>query len=525
MERRLTRWTCGVVVTSLMAGCASSRVKQDHKPPVPFRNLYRAWEEGQAARAESVPDSQKLTFSVQGMEAGAFARYLTSLADLGVVLDQEKQFQTVTLSVRDASYAEVLELFARQVGGEVSRVGSTWFIGDLRPQDLGVFVRRSVRLSPEDLSQVLGIVGSGVTRGRFVADDGLIVVADQVQVLRRVAELVEAVDQAETVAWCVQLYVLSLSDDSVKDLGIDGIPAVNVAAVVAGASGGLTSPASGVSAVAELDAVLRAVSQGSRSKLLADPLLVVRDGQLARMERGRRLPVRLSTVDVQQGSTTTTGRIQTFNAGMTLEATVRESSRRTARLKLSLMMSDLDGFSEGLPILQTDQIETEADVVSGGVYLLGALDRSQERESWSRWLQFGQKSERSSGVLQVWARVFRIGSQDGGGGGKGPAGADGHSAGDVDALGQSGETQPAKGEHDDKEETRDGEASPSARSGLPPGVDARGEDVPGLRGDLRSSAAMGPILLEEMPGAVPVGGQGEAYSGGSGGKFGPEMMP
>lgn len=426
--------------------------------------------------------------------------------------------------MRAATTEEVLDLFARQVGGYVSRVGSTWFVGELRAEDLGVFVRRAKRLTREELTEVLAVVGSPVMRGQFVGQDGLIIIADQVHVLRRVAELIDAVEQSETVAWCVQLYVLSLSEDSVRDLGLDGVPAVNVAAIVAGASSGLTGPASGIKAVAELDGILRAVSQGGRSELLADPLLLVRDGEQARLERGRKVPVRLSTVEIQQGSTTTTGRLQTFNAGMTLEATVRESSRRTARLKLNLTLSDLDGFADGLPIMKTEELGTEAEVVSGGVYLLGALERTQDRESWARWLQWGSRSEKNGATLQVWARVFRIGSDAGGVGGKGPA-PPASVATDIDGPGLAGETQTPKGGQGAKEESGVGEASPPARSGLSPGVDARGEDVPGLRGDLRSSAAVGPILLEEMPGALPVGGQGEAYSGGSGGKFGPEMMP
>ncbi len=299
-------------------------------------------------------------------------------------------------------------------------------------------------------AQWLGFVG-----------DGVYVVSDRVEVLRRVSEAISRLETMGSSCWALQLYVVSLSDEDERDLGIDVTPKVNLAAVVAGASGGLSAPASGASALTSLDVTLRAVSRNERGSLLADPLLLLLDGTESRLSRGRQVPVRVTSVSQQTGSTVTNSQIQTVFSGLEMVATIKEVDDVLGRLKLSLRMGDMEGSNDGIPVVREETVDTQMDVVAGGVYLFASLRREQHLGSRAKWLQFGNRSLRQKSTLQVWGRVMRIGSPE-------------------------------------RTEERDGD-------GVPPGVSPRSDDG---------------SKVEESGDASPVKAESPAV-----GKFGESMMP
>lgn len=269
-------------------------------------------------------------------------------------------------------------------------------------------VGRIRRVSSADAQQLIAAVASGTQRGTFIGADGVFVVSDRVEVLRRIGEALEQLEAMGSSCWAVQLYVVSLTDDMERDLGLDVAPKVNLAAVMAGASGGLSAPAGGASAVTSLDVTLRAVAKNERGSLLADPLLLLVDGVEGKLTRGREVPVKTATVTQSTGTTVSQQGIQTIFSGMEWTATIKEVDDTLGRLKLRLTMGDLDGVNDGLPIVRNEVVETQVDVVAGGVYLLASLKRQQDLESKGTWLSMGRSRRRADSTLQVWARVMRV---------------------------------------------------------------------------------------------------------------------
>ena len=90
-------------------------------------------------------------------------------------------------------------MLGRRLNCRATRIGNVWFLGAIAPEDRGVLVRSVRRLKAEELTKVCTLFASEV--GRQVAfEDGLVVVADRVEVLQR---LVQALDQLEaTPAGC-----------------------------------------------------------------------------------------------------------------------------------------------------------------------------------------------------------------------------------------------------------------------------------------------------------------------------------
>ncbi|MDX1967840.1 MAG: hypothetical protein SFV23_11760, partial [Planctomycetaceae bacterium] len=284
----------------------------------------------------------------------------------------------------------------------------------LRPADYAVGVFRSRRLTAEETRSTLGAVTGGVVA--HVGEDGLVIISDRSEVLRRVAEMIALVDAQETVTWAVQLYVVSLSSGELRDLGLDVVPSVNVAAALAGSSGGFATALEGTSAAARLDLTLRAIGNGDVGSLVADPLLLLTDGREASLSRGERFLFRTVSTRTQDGSTLTQQEVQTLQTGVIVRVSVREIGMSRARLRLNVDLADLQGFRDDLPQVSNQVIDTEADVASGGVYLVGALERNSSSRSYGQWLHIGERRERTRGVLQVWAKVYRIsgkGAKDG----------------------------------------------------------------------------------------------------------------
>ena len=109
------------------------------------------------------------------MEVVTFARMVAREAGISVVVEDDLDSKKISLEVSDTPAAEVLELVARRLGVELSRVGGAYFLGELRPEDRAVYVRRVRRLSSEELQAAVEVLISD--NGRVTAyPDGLVVV-------------------------------------------------------------------------------------------------------------------------------------------------------------------------------------------------------------------------------------------------------------------------------------------------------------------------------------------------------------
>jgi type II secretory pathway component GspD/PulD (secretin) len=307
----------------------------------------------------------------------------------------------------DQTIAETLNVVARRLGVEVTCQGKLYYIGSLRRQDRAVLVRRVRRLSAAELRSCVSVVSSD--QGSIAAfEDGLLVIGDRVEVLSRIDELLTQVENADCATWVVQLYLVSLEDAALRELGLDARPSLEVAATFAAASAGGPGADGLLALNGGLNAVLEAAASDGSAHMVAEPLFFLGDGGESVHKLGQNVPVPERSVS-SEGTVTTVG-YDNVQTGLICSVGLREVSADSARIKLDLSLSEIVGFVEEVPRTSEAGYKTEAHIESGGVYLLGSLVRQTQSARQlggfrSSWIQ-----ESTDSVLQIWARAYRVGS-------------------------------------------------------------------------------------------------------------------
>lgn len=351
-----------------------------------------------------------MTLSADGMPLAAFLRYLSDQGGVSVVAEEGFDTAPVTIDARDQPVSAVLGAVARRLGVQLTRSGSLYFLGALRPEDRGVLVRKVTRLGGPELAQAVTVLLSEF--GRATAyPDGLVVVGDRVEVLQRVTELLDSIESAPSESWAVQLHVVSITRSEASDLGLDVVPELEIAARFAAASGTLLTPGSptgtGATLAGGLTAILRAERERRGVRMVADPLFVLVDGEEGTFRNGERVPVPRRTVSPE--GTVTTLEFQYEQTGLDLRVTLRDLGAGRAMATVDVELSDIVGFIENAPRVRNQQFHTQAVLATGGVYLLGALRRDDENHGTLGVLGTRKTKADSEQVVQVWARAYRIG--------------------------------------------------------------------------------------------------------------------
>jgi type II secretory pathway component GspD/PulD (secretin) len=251
----------------------------------------------------------------------------------------------------------------------------------------------------------------GETGRLYVGVDGLIVVGDRANVLARVDEMCDGIVDAPAVTWCVQLYLVSINEQNLADLGLDAKPALEVAYTFSAASAGLGRVGSPLGGRAELEgglaAVLRAARESKGVHLLAEPLFVLVDGGSATFKNGETIPIVRRTENPQSGNVTTTG-FDVFDTGLSVTCSVREMGQSAARCQVKVENSQIVDIVDGVPRTTREGLDSDVVMVSGGVYLVGSLHRQRREERQSGWLSLGRYTKESTDLVQVWARAYRV---------------------------------------------------------------------------------------------------------------------
>jgi type II secretory pathway component GspD/PulD (secretin) len=354
--------------------------------------------------ASSAP---RVTMVAQDMSVGDFMRYVANATGLSVVAEQSLDDKHVTVNVRDVPIDDVLQAVARRLGVQLTKAGSVYYLGVLRAEDRGVLVRRVPRLSSDDLKGAVTTLLSEF--GRVSAyPDGLVVVGDRVEVIQRVSEMLDRVEIAGSETWVVQLYVIEKNRSDNSDIGVDIVPAAELAATLATASGRVVQPLTG-KATASLEATLRAALSKNRARIVTSPMFLLADGGQTRFTSGKQILVPRRNVS-DQGTVTTVG-YDTLQAGTSILLHVRELDHVKAAVSLTLTFSTLEGYAaDGVaPIINPTGLDCTVNVVAGGVYLAGVFDQVGTTASVSGPLTLGIKTSQETHRFEVWMRVYRVG--------------------------------------------------------------------------------------------------------------------
>jgi len=314
----------------------------------------------------------------------------------------------VELRLQEATVDETLTAIARQVGAQVTRNGRIYVLGTLRPEDRGSFVKRIRRLDESGLRLIVSQSLSDV--GEVTAfDDGLVVVTDTVEVLTRIADMLDQVEAAEAVTWVVQMHVVQLTRRDIKDLGMDVVPALEVAATLGDASSGkLLSLETDLTA--SLKSVLQFANEKGQGGIVAEPLFLLVDGQEATVSRTKRVPYETSVVSPQAGTVSRSFLFQ--EVGLQFRVKLRELNWQSARASIFISLGDIEvaGVDGRPPTTRQQELTISADMRSGGVYLVGALRDGNLETSQKGGMKFGGRDSGESSETLVFARVARIGA-------------------------------------------------------------------------------------------------------------------
>ncbi|MBS0211014.1 MAG: hypothetical protein JSS27_18880 [Planctomycetes bacterium] len=314
----------------------------------------------------------------------------------------------VTLDVVDLGVEDVFSLLARRSGVVVHRVGGTWYLGQFKPEDRSVLVRRVRRLDAAGIRSAVSVLVSASGKCE-VFGDGLTIVGERADVLERVSAMLDRLEQVEAATWVCQLHVLSASDAVVDDLGMAFTPSLDVSVAFNSASNNLALPGATTSLRGGFDALLKASRDRLGVSMLAEPLLLLVDGSEAEFIRGQRVPVPTQTYIAQGASNNLVNSVNYQQLGLTLRLKVREVGPETGKISVHFENSSLQEYINNIPVIQRESYDGEAVIRSGGIYLVGSLRRHDERHDKQGWWRLGQSVNDSDAILQVWCRAARVG--------------------------------------------------------------------------------------------------------------------
>lgn len=309
----------------------------------------------------------------------------------------------MTVNVTDQPLGHVVNLVARRLGADVKRQGDLFYVGTFKPQDRAILVRRSPRLTVSELNQAIGSMASQGGQS-VVTADGLVIVSDRIDVLDQVHTLIDELDRAEVTAWVVQLYLITVTDEQLSELGLDLTPKVDLAAAFTATSFAAGGPSMQLNA--EFESLLQAARVNATGSLVADPLLYCLDGQRATYRKGLVLSYEQKAVS-DQGTVTTTG-FQNIEVGLNVTAQVRELGQGMGLLTVDLTSSELTEDGRPIPTRKEERYSSAAPVNAGGCYLLGHVRRDTMTDEGSTWLQPGFRQGTRCETLMIWARVERV---------------------------------------------------------------------------------------------------------------------
>lgn len=378
-------------------------------PNPDFKDAYTALQRLAVEQQAQERQEQRVTFSAEGMPMQYFLRWVSDQAAVSIVADEALDKADVTVDVVDVPISQLLSSVARRLGVQLTRTGTVYFLGEGRPEDRGVLVRKVVRLDAESLTSAIGVLLGEHGRSQ-VQDDGLVIVGDRVEVLEKVINMLDQVESAPIDAWVVQLFLVSVNDRWEQELGIDVEQAVDVATTFALASGGDNNIGE-VQVSAELNAALAATLNADQASVVAQPLFVLVDGSESRFSDGQSIPIPQRSTSAE--GTVTTESFEYVDIGINALVAVRDVGRDRALLHLDIELTTLAGFVEEAPIISGERFDTQAVIQSSGVYLLGQLTTDTRNNGRRGQLGLVSTYSEDRGNLQVWARSYRIGGPSG----------------------------------------------------------------------------------------------------------------
>lgn len=386
------------LITALLLPCFSGcSVLSDVSPDDPFRVLYgsRFPAPGSLIR-DSKKDFPSFSLSAYKMPVGTFFRVLSDHFNVGLVFSEVLQDKMISAEIKDSDLPSVLNVVSRQLSVDVVRVGNTFYIGALRPEDRGFFVRSLPGFTKDELASLGQSLISQSGKVSAVTD-GLIVISDHESVISRVSEVFDQISRLDNQTYILQLLFVMLRKDALLESGLD-----------VSTSGTISYNLSENSLDFKdfnIDALFNLVNSSQYFDLYSSPMFVLREGVPAVWKDGQKIPIPRRTVS-SEGTVTTSG-YDYIEPGFLVRAQISRFSS-SGRLSVNIERSEVTGYQDYMPIIRQVSLNSSLDMVPFRLYLIGELSSFKVLDSQKNILSFGRDKGKS--VIQVWAQFYRIGS-------------------------------------------------------------------------------------------------------------------
>ena len=386
-----------LLLISLVCSCNSIFEDQNAN----FKNVYKSVLDSR----EAVEDSQiskKITFSVRQISIRDFAVWFSDTYDIGFVYSENLVDKKLDLELKEADINEVVNSVARYLNVDALPLGNSYYVGEQKPSDNSVLVKKVRGVNIEDLRRLMSsITGKEGSSTASVTEDGIVFMIDKEQNLQPIIRALDTLEQDYKTAWVVQLYMFDLDTEKVRNLGIDISASGNIAYRFLKPN------------FDSLDGELQNVllnglidfSQGSdHVSLVSNPLFVMRDGKSFNFSNLNQFPY-VKKVTTQEGFVEEAD-VTFIDSGLDLKVDLREMIKGSM-LSINLTNSKvlaIDPNSQ-LPIINAVTVQSEVPLHQSGIYLLCQSDYNEQRLE-SSWTHRNQTQNTS--VLQIYAKVFKL---------------------------------------------------------------------------------------------------------------------
>lgn len=103
--------------------------------------------------SQTLKSASTLTLSAHLIPFSVFSRVLSDQFNIGLVFSEKLFQKTITAEFKETGLEDVLNVVSRQLNTDVVQVGNTFFVGKLRPEDRGIFVRKVIGYTNKELHE------------------------------------------------------------------------------------------------------------------------------------------------------------------------------------------------------------------------------------------------------------------------------------------------------------------------------------------------------------------------------------
>lgn len=330
----------------------------------------------------------------------AFLRWYVQTTGNGVVLAESLNNKAISLNLRKSSPTEIIGMAARVLGVNVAKIGQTYYMGETKKTDSAAYVCKISRLQKDDINQIIRPV---LSEAGTVAslENGITVITDSPEQIAKAQRTIAEIEAITQDCWVIQLMVVSSSRNMSDLLGIEA------SAADIGISAAINNSSTTLNFTASIESKLQSAKSSGMMTTLYAPLVIANDGITASLHSGRTYRYQQYTTS-QYGISSPTD-IKEINEGLKLALLVRQNGVSDAILSCKLELSSVVAIEKDLPITADRTLDTNCNIQTGGMYVLGRLEyESSSRNKSSGIATYFKSIEEKHDKVYILARCYRI---------------------------------------------------------------------------------------------------------------------